>query len=251
MIFVFMSCSQQPPKIINKAVEKCKSVDYGYYEMSKELIFESDTITMSQICTFKKTDDGSKFPLMFNSVTNVIKSVTTNIIPEKLYGEMHFLCNNDHFIWYMTGDSVTGFVPKTMIDIGKAKMLFQKNYAYGIYYPITYPNCYPLSEIIDKSSDSVRLELKKDEIINGKLCHVIKSKHVNPKGKEIEYNFWISKDDYLVLSFIAIYSREDFGVNMTEKYTLTKYDFNTPIDDSDFSIPQHLKLIDCSEEYKN
>ena len=244
-ILVLISCAKQPKEIIKKSIERCKSIDCGSYEMSKELILFSDTTIMEQKCIFKKVQDSSTFPLLFNSTSKIISGAG------KLEGEIHFLGTTDKIIWYMTeNDSVAGFIPKHSIDVGRAKNLFQKNFVYGIYYPITYQDCYPLEELLNKSSDSIKFELKKEAIINGKQCYVVNSKSINSKGKEIECFLYINKEDYLILSLIITYKKFYDDTDITEKYDLIKYDFNQSFDDSEFIVPQHTQLIDRSEEYQ-
>jgi peroxiredoxin len=204
----------------------------------------NDTIKVSQSCYFKKTDNDSILPFVFNAKS--APSVELNPV-NSLYTGKQFVTYSDN------GGGIGGVYTHPNI----IWTLLVKNLALSSYLPITYKDSRPITSDIVSASGKVSISFIKEEEIEGIECYHIQA--IAPPEYDLstfkksdliintEFNYWINKHDSIPIQ-ITIERDLNVGNELLvefEKYVLNKYDLNFKIDSTLFtmqSIPADIDL---------
>jgi peroxiredoxin len=245
-IVTLCSCTPNPKNILEGSYIKCQSVYNGYYEMEHywKLMSSNDTVKVSQSCYFKKTDNDSILPFVFNA-----KSA-----PSVVLFPVNTLYTGKQFVSYSEDGSRVGAIYSHPNIIWT---LLVKNLALNSYLPITYKDSRPITSDIVSDSPRGSISFIKEELINGIECYHIQAivppeyDHSTLKKYEYiiktEFNYWINKHDSIPIQ-LTIARDLKVGNELLvefEKYVLTKYELNYKIDSTLFtmkSIPEDIDL---------
>ena len=245
-IVTLSSCTPNPKNILEGSYKKCQSVYNGYYEMEHywKLMSSNDTVKVSQSCYFRKTDNDSILPFVFNAKS----AASVALFPVKT------LYTGTQIVSYSEDGSRNGAIYSHPNIIWT---LLVKNIALNSYLPLTYKDSRPITSDIVSASTKGSISFIKEEQINGIECYHIQAivppeyDHSLLKNQNFfiktEFNYWINKQDSIP---IQITIERDFKVGNDllveyEKYVLYKYELNIKIDSALFtmqSIPEDIDL---------
>lgn len=245
-IITLSSCTPNPKNILEGSYKKCQSVYNGYYEMEHywKLMSSNDTVKVSQSCYFKKTDNDSILPFVFNAKS----AASVALFP------VYTLYTGKQFVSYSEDGSRNGSIYSHPNIIWA---LLVKNLALNSYLPLTYEDSRPLTSDIVSASTKGSISFIKEEQINGIECYHIQAlvppeyDHSLLKKHDFiiktEFNYWINKHDSIPIQ-ITIERDLKVGNELLveyEKYVLNKYELNIKIDSALFtmqSIPDNVDL---------
>lgn len=243
VMMLLASCKPNAEDILKKSLEKCQSVENGYYEMTHYMKYMSgnDTTTSNYNCYFKKlaADTIYSFAFHYQQYKNGEYS-----------GDV--LYTGDNFVSYSENDSTTEIKSNSLW----AKDIKSRSHNNIFYKPITKNDCYPLPTKSDYVNNKQIFQFVGEENINEFLCYHIKKNDITEndstamiKTLRNEINYWINKKDNIPIQYtIAI----EFVLNndtlyQFEKNVLTKYELNNLKDESPItlsSVSSHINLID-------
>lgn len=245
-VVTLSSCAPNPKDILEGSYRKCQSVYNGFYEMEHywKQMSTDDTIKVSQSCYFKKTNDGTILPFVFNAKS----APSVELFP------VNTLYTGKQLVVYPDNGSGIGNIythPNVLWNI------LVKNIAVNSYLPITYQDSRPITSDILSASTEVTISFIKEEEIDGIECYHIQAT-VPPEYdhstlikydliKKTEFNYWINKHDSVPVQ-ITIERDLEVGNELLvefEKYVLNKYELNNKIDNALFtmqSIPEDIDL---------
>lgn len=243
----FTSYGQDANEILRKTNQKCRSINSGYYEMNEysKYASENDTLKNSYNCFFQKIAGDSLSPVIFHNQ----KIFNDNSI----YGTMY---TGEEYISYVTKDS-TGVSTSKALWLDEVKSLTQNN---DLYSPVTnnenntFPNDSDL--IINKH----KLKLLGEEKVNNIDCyHIQMDKFIEKDSSSwvtflrAEFNYWISKKDYLLLQYTTNFDiiMNNDTMYQYQKFELVNFLFDNKVDVSKLSVnsvPTFIKLKEYSPE---
>ena len=253
LTLIFFGCTPDPKSILEKSFEKCQSIENGYYEMTKYVKLQGriDTIEVSQKTYFKKQQSDTPYTFIFHS----------EFFSEDLGGMVNILYTGNEIVLYV--DSLGSITPKKDREYD-IRNIFIKNTVFALFWPITNTSSFPLPDNSALISNNIKVTLLKEENIQGSPCYLINMK-VQPDydntvleqhglTTKIEYLFWIDKKNHIPLQYV-VHKNIDVE-NQYEKYTLTKFDFNSLEDDTRLtlqSLPEniHLSILPEKESVKD
>ena len=245
-IVALSSCAPNPKDILEGSYKKCQSVYNGFYEMEHfwKQMSTSDTIKVSQSCYFKKTDNDTILPFVFNAKS----TPSVELYP------VNSLYTGKQFVVYSDNGSGIGSIYTQPNVIWT---LIVKNIALNSYLPITYNDSRPITSDILSASAEASINFIKEEEVNGIECFHIQATVPREYDhstlikygliKKTEFNYWINKHDSVPIQ-ITIERDIKVGNELLvefEKYVLNKYELNNKIDNALFtmqSIPEDIDL---------
>lgn len=247
VIFSLISCVPNPKDILEGSYKKCQSVKNGFYEMEHywKLMSRNDTIKVIQSCYFKKTENDSILPFVFNAHFYSQSSELRDV---------NLLYTGKEVVLYAEDGNKTGTIVTQPDDIWN---IVVKNIIFNSYLPITYDDSRPVKHDLFSASDKVSIQFIKEEQINGLQCYHIQAivpqeyDHSVLKNSgyliKTEFNYWINKHDSIP---VQITINRDLKIGNEsliefEKYILTKYELNKDIDSMLFtmqSVPNDIDL---------
>lgn len=240
----FTSCKPDAQKILNESLQKCQSIENGYYEMTYYMKYMSgnDTTSTSFMCNFKKLPDDTIYSSSFHYQYSTQGEFSRGV-----------LYTGDDFIKYSLKDSTGEIMSKNLW--AKEIKLYSHNYTF--YSPITNRKSYPLPNESDLMAEKHTFQLIGEEMVNEFSCYHIKVSFIPEKDSadmmealSVEKDFWINKADLIPVQFTISADLVEMNVdtmNQFEKYVLTKYDLNGLNDTSlltIFSVPSFINLKD-------
>lgn len=210
-----------------------------------KMMSRNDTMKISQKSHFKKIENDSVIPFLFNSDLHS---------PE--LGEIKLLYTGDQLLMY-SGKS--GVITHRKNNGTNVWMIYNKNIAFNPYLPLTYRNSKPIPGPEALKSGKFAPSYVKQERINGMLCDQINAvvseefDHSTLKGTgyilKTEYNYWISRKDSIPVQ-ITVSRNLKAGKDTLlefEKFILNKYELNwLPQDTSLFAlhaVPSTVNLV--------
>jgi peroxiredoxin len=237
------SNAQAPKEIIRKSIEKCKTIENGYYELNKKTkyLMKEDTAKYSLKCYFKSLKNDTLSAFIYHNKNDVYGYVF-----DELYDGSNFYHNRG-------GDSVLEIVPKEKYpDIVK---FYVEN---GEFFK---PALNLDSDIFPEDStliDSTRtFDYIGEENINNYNCYKIKMS-IKPwyddenkmDVKKAENFYWINKTDYMPVRIKSNFDIEMNGETFYQyfDYELRKYSFNSLTSDSVF-LKKSIENIVKEKEY--
>jgi len=245
IIFVFSSCNKipNPEEILKKSLEKCRTVENGYYEMEHYMkyISKKDTSLKVYKCYFKKLKNDSIYSSAFHY----------QMFSENEY-KSEILYTGDDFINYSKKDSTGEIMSKKLW----AKDIKSYSHNYTFYSPLVNRESNPLPKDSAYLDNKYVFEFVGEERINGTTCYHIKMNIIQEndstemmKTLRAENNYWINKQDYIPIQYSIAY---DMIMNTDtmyqyEKNILTKYELNNLKDEAKLelaSIPSYINLKD-------
>ncbi len=234
--------------ILKKSYEKCQSIENGYYEMQHYMKYmtNQDTSYSSLNCYFMKLQDDSIYSCSFHN---------QNYYEGKYLRDV--LYTGDEFVSYSTNDS-TGEI-MSITHWAKDIKAYCRDCTF--YSPITSKDSHTMPVDSDFVDSNHIFEFLGEEIINNFLCYHVKM-NIIPENDSTEimkvlgteYNYRISKQDYIPLQYSIAYDlvMDNDTMSQFEKNVLTKYELNFLKDESQLklsSIPSYINLKDY-EPYK-
>ena len=248
LIIIFFSCKREEPdyeSVLRKSIEKCRSVQNGYYEMEHYMKYMSKKDTVLQVyqCTFSKLPDDTIFPSAFHyrvfSGNEYVKDV---------------LYTGDDFVTYSVKDSTGEIMSKKLW----AKDIQAYSHNYTLYPPLVDNSVFPLPKDSAFIDNRHLFEFAGEETVNGNRCyHIIMNTVPENDSADMlktlrnERHYWINKEDYIPVQYSIAYDlvMNNDTMYQYEKNVLTKYELNNHRDDNELnlnSIPSFVKL----EDYK-
>jgi peroxiredoxin len=251
VIVTMISCSPNPKDILAGSYIKCQSIQNGYYEMENywKMMSRNDTMQITQQCHFKKIENDSILPFIFNS-----HLCSGGIDRSGEITKINLLYTGDEFVMYSGSN---GHIMQRKENGNNVWLLYNKNTAFNSYLPITYKDSKPIPSPPMLASGKFTASYVKQEKINGIQCYQIKA--VVPKEFDIstlrnqgfiirtEFNYWISKQDSIPIQITVSRDLKIGNDTLVEfqKLVLTKYELNKLPDEALFtlqSIPHHVNL---------
>lgn len=223
---VFLSCTPQPEDILAGSYQKCRSVQNGYYEMAKywKMMSRNDTMRINQKSYFKKIENDSVLPFLFNSY-----------LQSPQMGEMGLLYTEDELIMY---SGKLGSSTPRKNNGNRIWQTYNKNSAFSSYLPVTFSDSRPIPNPEVLASGKFNASYVKQERLHGIPCYHIKA--IVPEEFDCsvlrgygyiirtEFDYWINKKDSIPIQ-ISISRDLRIGKDTLvefEKYVLTKYKLN-------------------------
>lgn len=247
VIVTVISCAPSPKDILEGAYKKCQSVKNGFYKMEHywKLMSRNDTIKVSQSCYFKKTENDSILPFVFNAHFDSHSSEL---------GEMNLLYTGKEVVLYADNGNKTGSIYTQPDGIWQ---IVVKNIIFNSYLPITYNDSRPVTNDLLSASNKVSIHFIKEEQLNGIQCYHIKA-IVPPEYDhsilkdygyiiKTEFNYWVNKHDSIPIQITINRDLKIGNASLVEfeKYVLIKYELNNNIDSTLFtmqSVPSDIDL---------
>jgi len=247
VIVTLISCAPSPKDILEGTYKKCQSVKNGFYEMEHywKLMSRNDTIKVSQSSYFKKTENDSILPFMFNAHL---------YSPSLGLGGMNLLYTGKEVVLYADNGNKTGSIYTQPNDIWQ---IVVKNIIFNSYLPITYEDSRPVTNDLLSASNKVSIHFIKEEQLNGIQCYHIQAivppeyDHSIMKNSgyiiKTEFNYWVNKHDSIPIQITINRDLKIGNASLVEfeKYVLIKYELNNNIDSTLFtmqSVPSDIDL---------
>ena len=195
LLIVSSSKSQEAETIMIQSYAKCKEITNGYYEMIHDFkpMTSVDTFTSTYKTYFKRTENDTIFPSLFNFQRMVDGKTTHQLI----------YTGND-FVDYLEKDS-TGVIMNTD---EMADKIISRRHNYQFFTPFTQNDCYPLYSDSSLQNLDGTLTLVKEEEVNGHTCYHLQLINF-PEQDSLSFiniiksidNFWINKSDKLPIKY--------------------------------------------------
>lgn len=233
----FDTKAQNVKEILQSSYLKCKSIENGYYEMTRYFKFmdSKDTSKSKSTCYFKKLENGDL------------------LLPAFRYdnGELYIYTGNE-LIETQPWDSTAIILTKNLWS----KKIERESRRFNFFEPITnkkYPLIQHDSDFIDSKYS---FELMGEEIVENVNCYKLNVsanyENVNSENMKtirIDYNYWVNKSDFMPIQYSIIYTNvfHNDTSYQYERNILNKYETNSLKDDNKFalnSIPTFYKLKD-------
>lgn len=249
---IFAVCSnsvaraQEPPAILRQALEKCRRIQNGYYEMRhyQKFMTETDTMLTDIRCHFKKMRQDTLSQLHFYHWRQVRGKDSVYYTLEQVYNGQELAFTRDSSIIIMSADRWAKHI-KSYVE------------SYNFHPLITAPDRSWLNYNRDKWKAPVELISK--ESVGGIICRHLRVRIINDAKPDpqkplqsllSDYDFWISEADSLPIRYDVTYKllMGPDTVWQYDRYLLTKYEFNSPMA-ADFSL-QRLPHGFNIQEYK-
>ncbi len=243
-IILIVSCSKQNAEaILNKAYQKCQSIDSGHYEMTHYMKYMSGKDTSSSVysCYFKKLQDDS----LYSSAFHYKKSYDGGYLGDIMY-------TGEDFVRYSIEDSSGVIMSKTLW----AEDIDAYSHNYTFYTPLIDRESHPMPYDSAFVDDKNIFSLIGEEIINNINCYHIRMNTI-PKNDSTdsmktlrkECNYWISKQDYLPIQYSIAFDlvMNNDTMYQFERNVLSNYELNTINDKNQLkleSIPKYINLKD-------
>lgn len=194
----------------------------------------NDTMQINQKSYFKKIENDSVLPFLFNSY-----------LQSPQMGEMGLLYTGEKMIWYSGSNG--SMMPRK--DNGsRIWQFYNKNSALSSYLPFTFADSRPIPNPEALASGKFEASYVKQERLHGIPCYHIKA--IVPEEYDCsvlrgygyiirtEFDYWINKKDSIPIQ-ISISRDLKIGKDTLvefEKYVLTKYNLNTFPGDTLFTV---------------
>jgi peroxiredoxin len=243
-LFIFLNASAQDPiAIIKASTTKCKSIQSGYYELTRNMKYMSglDTSKSHHKCYFKKIKNDTLFSTMFQ-----LKSVYPNDeFSLVLYD------GNDFVVAYSKDSSAT--IRSKTLWAAEIKSI---RHNYQFFTPFTRIEKSTLPNDSDLISPKTTLNFIGKESIDGSICYHVQLNKIPENDSldeirtfRIEQHYWISEADSIPLQYSIAY---DMVMNNDSMYqyelvTLNKYELNNVVDEEIFklsSLPDYIRVKD-------
>ncbi len=239
LLLLICSCQNDKISILQKSVERSKSIQNGIYTATKQLkmISDVDTLTFSMQTRFEKDYSDSIYGFKFNS-----------LLSEPRMGEIRVIYSNGE-LSQIVGDSIGSTMSNSGFDL-------KKNPAFRPFTLIESIDIYPIEVVLNDKSIWKDVELVGTEKVNNWECYLIEldlPAHYSQSALSqvgylagLTYRFWIKRDDYTIVQH-SVTTKVDINgqaLEQYEKHTLTDYEFNNLGDSSCFDAQGQFKHID-------
>ena len=244
IIFPFVtSYAQNAKEILEKSYATCRNIQNGHYIMTKQtrLMMKKDTLNETFNCYFKKLGNDSLYPKAFHNIW---------FLNGQCFGEELF--TGQDIVTASLGDSIA-------VIASRGNSLSEEVQRYdhqgSFYEPFIKKTIYPFIDDSGHFEKGYTITLLGEEQISTVSCYHIKvntntelpEKQEGIKILKLEYYYWIDKKNMIpvVYTDYNVLKMNNTTMDQYEKYTLDKYEINSPINDSIFtlnSIPSFYKL---------
>lgn len=229
--------AQNAQDILQKAYDKCQSIENGYYEMTKyhKFMRSKDTSKSYSSCYFKK-----------------LKSDTLNLPTYRIdYGGIAFY-NGKELVDASSYDSTAIIFSKELW----AKRIETESRRFSFFVPFTNEEYPVIQHDSDFNDKRFIFKLVGEEKLQNDICyHVNVNVLYNPeisesyRNIETNYNYWIKKSDYTPIQYSIVYTMviQNDTTYQYEKNILTKYELNNLKEGNLFSlksIPDYYRFKD-------
>ena len=223
LLFFCTSCQLTPEEIIIKSLNKCQSIENGYYEMSYQVKYmgNPDTVNYTYKCHFSKLPNDTIYPSAFHY---------------QLYENGEYLKDalytGEYLVYFITKDSLGEIQSKT-IWAEKMKSTSHNNI---LYTPLVGKKIAPFHIELD-STDQQTITIVGVENINGFSCYHIKTEIIEGSKEEkntfvtplrSEYHYWIDKQDFIPIQFSTAYDllMNNDTMHQFNKFVLSNFELN-------------------------
>jgi thiol-disulfide isomerase/thioredoxin len=237
------SSAQNAKEILEKSYATCRKIQNGHYTMTRhwKSVMGNDTLILSYTCYFRKLENDSVYPKAFHD----IRFLNGQCLGEKLFTGQEIVSANP-------GDSTAEIASK-----GNFLSEEVQNYDHeGTFYePLIKKTVYPFMDDSGHFEKGYTFTLLSEEQVSTISCYCIKvNKNTEiPEGQEgfrpskKEYYYWIDTNTMIPIAYAEhfVWEKNKPPMDQYQKYTLDKYEINSSIDDSIFtlkSIPPFYKL---------
>lgn len=242
IVTLFSSCTPDAKDILEKSINKCQSINNGYYEFNHLIRYMyGDSVTQSYKCYFKKLPDDS----LFSSAFHLQQYYNGNYSQDVLY-------TGNELINYWLYDSV-GEIMSNKLWAQDIKFRGQK---FSYFSPFFNKQSYPLPTESDFANNDKTIKFIGEEPLVGSPCYHISMSSI-PKSDSTEVhrtiktenNYWIHKTELIPLKYTITYTIVEYEDTLYqhEENTLSKYELNNLNNDSSLtlsSIPPYVKIKD-------
>ena len=237
------SYAQNAKEILEKSYAMCKKIQNGHYILTKheKYISGNDTLIESYNCYFKKLENDSLFPDAYHNV---------QFHNGKYFGEELFT-GREIVTAYLADDSTAVIASRENIFSKEIRV----DPARSLYDPFINKTIYPFIDDSGHFEKGYTITLLGEEQISTVSCYYLKV-NTNTELPEVqegikplknEYYYWIDKNNMIPIAYADYFvvKMNNATMDQYEKYTLDKYEINSLINDSIFtlnSIPSFYKL---------
>ena len=227
LLFVlFLSGSamtQDAVSILKKAEAFCKTIQWGSYEMDVTFkgLMSTDTTVTKYDCKYSKLESDSISPASFRVERHWEKKLSHT-----------YIYSGEDFIYLFARDSTGNILSKELWPAEVKKAIKEAD----LFRPLT-ARSKPLFFSGEDFTDTTNLFInEKDEKIKGRDCYhirIINKEKSNTSGfavKQVVFDFWIIKDNYLPIQYATTIDMMNGNMPMQQYalYTLKTYSINWP-----------------------
>lgn len=215
--------TQDAVSILKKAEAFCKTIQWGSYEMDVTFkgLMSTDTTVTKYDCKYSKLESDSISPASFRVERHWEKKLSHT-----------YIYSGEDFIYLFARDSTGNILSKELWPAEVKKAIKEAD----LFRPLT-ARSKPLFFSGEDFTDTANLFItEKDEKIKGRDCYhirIINKEKSNTSGfavKQVVFDFWIIKDNYLPIQYATTIDMMNGNMPMQQYalYTLKTYSINWP-----------------------
>ncbi|WP_448520439.1 TlpA family protein disulfide reductase [Rhodoflexus sp.] len=234
--------AQNPDTLLHLLLDKCRRTQTGYYEMLhyQKFMDYSDTSISRHRVNFRKVPSDTISGVFFYKQQQT-QSKGKTFTSENLYNGQEYAFTYDDTATIMSVQRWTSQIKNYLDNNRLHPLLMQPDKSY-------------ITSNWEKWKVPVRL-VGKEKIGNVDSYHVQFAKEEAPDPKQIlsllrsQYDFWISEADSVPIQYDITYKilQGPDTVWQYDRYLLTKYEWNTALTDSLFSLQRLPKNLTIKE----